>query len=60
MKTNERSPMLFSRVKPEELQEAQEAANERYDGNLSMLVRIAVREAAKAILRSRKQEANAA
>ena len=59
MKTNERRPMLFTRIDPEELQEAQEIADERYDGNLSMLVRIAVRELIRAV-RSEHKEAKAA
>lgn len=38
-----RRPMLFSRVPSDELEQATEAARKHYEGNLSMLVRVAVR-----------------
>lgn len=45
MKTNARgNPMLFTRLDPDDKQEAQKIADERFDGNLSMLVRIAVKD----------------
>ena len=58
-KTNERNAMLFTRVSPEDKQEAQEVADERYDGNLSMLVRIAVKDFVRSVKTetpSRKRE----
>lgn len=42
-KVGTRRPMLFSRVDPEEFEEAQKVADELYDGNLSLLVRLSVR-----------------
>lgn len=57
MKTNERSPMLFTRLDPEEKRKAQEVADERYDGNLSMLVRIAVREFVAAVRGDKSEKA---
>lgn len=44
METKERTPMLFTRVEPKDKQEAQEVADRLYDGNLSLLVRLAVKE----------------
>lgn len=41
--TDNRRPMLWSRVPPDELEQATEAAKKHYEGNLSMLVRVAVR-----------------
>ena len=38
------SPMLFARVPPEVHEEAQVVANEDFDGNVSMLVRVAVKQ----------------
>ena len=35
---------VFTRMDPEDRAEAQAMADERYDGNLSMLVRVAVKE----------------
>lgn len=53
MKTAERAnPMIWSRVDPKDRQEAQELADELYDGNLSLLIRMAV----KAFIRSMKPE----
>lgn len=60
MKTNERRPMLFTRISPEELQEAQEVADEKYDGNLSMLVRLSVRAFVRAAKRAHESHKEAA
>lgn len=38
-----KQPMLFSRVDPEFAKQAQDLADREYDGNVSMLVRIAVK-----------------
>ena len=42
-----RRPVLFSRVEPEDLKRLQELADRLYDGNLSLLVRIAVKQFAE-------------
>lgn len=39
-----RRPTLFARVAPEVADEAQEVADAEFDGNVSMLVRIAVKQ----------------
>jgi hypothetical protein len=36
-------PMLFARLDPKDFDEARRIADEEYDGNLSLLVRIAVK-----------------
>ena len=38
-----KSPMLYARVPADDLAEAQQVADAEYDGNLSLLVRIAVK-----------------
>lgn len=37
-------PMVFSRVEPQDLERCQKVADELYDGNLSLLVRIALKQ----------------
>lgn len=41
---SERRPMVFSRVEQEDLERFQEVADRLYDGNLSLLVRKALKE----------------
>lgn len=41
--TDNRQPKIWARVPEEEREKAQAAADQHYDGNLSMLVRLAVR-----------------
>ena len=38
-----RRPLLFSRVDPQDMERIREVADRLYDGNLSLLVRIAVK-----------------
>lgn len=40
---NGRSPKLFTRVEPDVLERCQRIANVMYDGNMAMMVRIAVK-----------------
>jgi hypothetical protein len=42
--TDNRSPRIWARVPPDEHQRVEDAAKKHYDGNLSMLVRIAVQK----------------
>lgn len=42
-KRTKKNPMLFTRVEPSIRDEAQRVADREYDGNLSLLVRLAVK-----------------
>ena len=54
------NPMVFARLEPEDRDAAQEVADERYDGNLSMLVRVAVKEYVAKWRKQRRTEGEAA
>ncbi len=47
---SDRQPMLYARVPPETLEQAQNIADREYDGNLSLLVRIAVKRLVASVL----------
>ena len=55
-KASEGNPMVWSRMDPDERQEAQELADELYDGNLSLLIRNAVRQFVRAMRAKSERE----
>lgn len=59
-RTTRDAPMIFARVDPAERADAQAIADERYEGNLSMLVRAAVREYVARWRKQRRTEGEAA
>lgn len=53
-----KSPTLFSRVKEEDFEEAKRVAEDHFDGNLSILVRIAVKRLVSSYRESSADEAD--
>lgn len=43
-RTSDRRPTVYSRVEPDEMSEYQRLADQHYDGNLSLFVRLALRK----------------
>lgn len=43
-KPSDRRAMIFSRIDPDELETYQAVADRHYDGNLSLMIRLAIRE----------------
>lgn len=59
-RTTRDAPMIFARVEPEDRAAAQAIADEKYEGNLSMVVRDAMRQYIARWRKQRKTEGRAA